>query len=300
MSEGGPPTRRGRFPLRLDQTEPAPRRLVSADPTPLRPRAAPPAMPRPADGLLRPQRPLFDVAQGVPQPPRVATGLGLDGDAFRARMLERLRREGGTSPEVLRALSRVARHRFVDSALAAQAYEDTSLPIGLGQTISKPSVIARMLTLLLQRPGQADRPSLGRVLEIGTGCGYQAAVLCQMARHVFSVERLKALHDQARANLATTRPDHLRLVYGDGRLGHPPNAPYDSIIAAASGTELPVAWLAQLAPGGRLVAPVEVPRGGVQALMVVDRETDGQLVQHWYEAVRFVPLESGTQDSGPG
>jgi protein-L-isoaspartate(D-aspartate) O-methyltransferase len=304
MSQDGPPARRGRFPLRLDQTGPAPRRFVNPDPAAARAPAVPPAPPasptRPGAPLLRPQRPLFDAAQAPARSAPAAAGLGLDSAAFRARMVERLRADGCTQPEVLRAMSRVARHRFVDTALAAQAYEDTSLPIGLGQTISKPSVVARMVGLLLQRPGQADRQSLGRVLEIGTGCGYQAAVLCQMARHVFSVERLKALHDKARDNLAPTRPDHLRLVYGDGRLGHPPNAPYDSIIAAAGGANLPPAWLDQLAPGGRLVAPVEDAGRGTQALLVVDRAPDGTLLQRWHEAVRFVPLESGTQDSGPG
>ena len=306
MSQDGPPARRGRFPLRLDQTEPAPRRFVNPDPTAARTLAVPAAASpttspaRPGAPLLRPQRPLFDAAQAPTRSSPAAAGLGLDGDAFRARMVERLRADGCTQPEVLRAMSRVARHRFVDTALAAPADDDTSLPSGRGQTISKPSVIARMVGLLLQRPGQADRQSLGRVLEIGTGCGYQAAVLSQMARHVFSVERLKALHDKARDNLASTRPDHLRLVYGDGRLGHPPNAPYDSIIAAAGGTSVPPAWLDQLAPGGRLVAPVEDAGRGTQALLVVDRESDGRLVQRWHEAVRFVPLESGTQDSGPG
>ncbi|HNG82880.1 MAG TPA: protein-L-isoaspartate(D-aspartate) O-methyltransferase [Burkholderiaceae bacterium] len=218
-----------------------------------------------------------------------------DGASPRARMVERLRLAGCRDELVLRAMGHVPRHRFVDAALFAQAYEDTSLPIGLGQTISKPSVVARMLELLRARPGG---PDLGRVLEIGTGCGYQAALLVLLARDVFSVERLRGLYDRSRENLADSRPSHLRLVYGDGRLGHPPNAPYDGIVAAASGQDIPPAWLAQLAPGGRLVAPVLDARGGGQTLLAVDRRLDGSFVHTRHEAVRFVPLESGISDLG--
>jgi protein-L-isoaspartate(D-aspartate) O-methyltransferase len=186
----------------------------------------------------------------------------------------------------------VARHEFVDSALATQANEDTSLPIGLGQTISKPSVVARMLSLLHEGQGARARGGLGRVLEIGTGCGYQTALLARMATRVLSVERLKPLHDRARLNLGDTARDHVRLVYGDGRLGHPPNAPYDSIIAAAGGDDLPSAWLAQLADGGRLVAPVQGSAGSGQMLLVVDRRGE-TLSRSLHEAVHFVPLKSG-------
>jgi protein-L-isoaspartate(D-aspartate) O-methyltransferase len=129
------------------------------------------------------------------------------------------------------------------------------------------------------------------VLEIGTGCGYQAALLEQVAQRVVSVERLKPLHDKARELLGPTRSNRLRLVFGDGMLGHPPGAPYDSIIAAAGGPTLPPAWLEQLAIGGRLVSPVEQAGGG-QALVVVDRREDGY-DQRVHEAVRFVPLKSG-------
>jgi protein-L-isoaspartate(D-aspartate) O-methyltransferase len=122
--------------------------------------------------------------------------------------------------------------------------------------------------------------------------------LVLLARNVYSVERLRALYDRARDNLAPTRPGHLRLIYGDGRLGHGPNAPYDGIIAAAGGTELPSAWIDQLAPGGRLVAPVLDPRLNAQVLLVLDRLADGSLVQKQHEAVRFVPLESGISEFG--
>ena len=135
--------------------------------------------------------------------------------------------------------------------------------------------------------------SLGRVLEIGTGCGYQAALLQRLARSVISIERLAPLHAKARELLAPLRLAHLRLVLGDGTVGHPPNAPYDSIVAAASGDVLPRAWLDQLAVGGRLVAPLADPRTGRQLLVVVDRTVDG-LTQTMHEAVRFVPLKSGT------
>lgn len=224
------------------------------------------------------------------------SGLGLDSDAVRARMVERLRADGVVCEPVLAAFATVPRHRFVDTALVAQAYEDTSLPIGLGQTISKPSVVARMLALLFEarEHSQASRTGrLGRVLEIGTGCGYQAALLARLASLVISVERLRPLHDKARDNLAATERSNVRLVYGDGRHGHPPNAPYDAIVCAAAGDEVPPDWLEQLAVGGRLVAPMRDPQGSGQVLVVVDRDADGWRRRH-HEALRFVPLISGT------
>ncbi|HLL19127.1 MAG TPA: protein-L-isoaspartate(D-aspartate) O-methyltransferase [Rubrivivax sp.] len=242
---------------------------------------------------LRPQRPLQHAATEAARN-RSPSGLGLDSAAVRGRMIQRLRADGVRDEAVLRAFEQVERHRFVDTALATQAYEDTSLPIGLSQTISKPSVVARMLSLLMEGATARDKGSLGRVLEIGTGCGYQAALLSLLARGVVSVERLKGLHDKARVNLAALRTANLRLVYGDGRLGHAPRAPYDSIIAAAGGADLPQAWLDQLAVGGRLVAPMhDIARGG-QVLLVIDREAKG-LVRQWHDAVHFVPLKSGAE-----
>ena len=245
----------------------------------------------PEAGLLRPQRPLQDAAREASRRVQPA-GLGLDSEAVRSRMVARLRAAGIADERVLQAFAAVPRHLFVDSALATQAYEDTSLPIGLGQTISKPSVVARMLVLLLEGEGARERGSLGRVLEIGTGCGYQTALLEQLGRGVVSVERLKGLHDKARENLAGRRQGDSRLVHGDGRLGHPPNAPYDSIIAAAGGEDLPAAWVEQLAPGGRLVAPMHDPGAGGQVLMVLDRRADG-IHRRVDDAVHFVPLKSG-------
>jgi protein-L-isoaspartate(D-aspartate) O-methyltransferase len=230
-------------------------------------------------------------AKGAAAPALPAT-LGLESQAVRSRMIERIRAQGIDCAPVLEAMAQVPRHRFVDAALVAQAYEDTSLPIGHGQTISKPSVVARMLALLFEaRPG-AQR--LGRVLEIGTGCGYQAALLSRLAARVISVERLRPLHDKARDNLAALRGDNLRLVYGDGRLGHPPNAPYDAIVSAAGGDDVPQAWLDQLAVGGRLVAPsLTQPGSDAQVLVCIDRSEAGWSRRE-HEGVRFVPLRSGT------
>jgi len=214
-------------------------------------------------------------------------GLGLDSSAVRQRMVQKLAAQGLKDPMVLLAMGSVERHRFVESALVNQAYEDTSLPIGLGQTISKPNVVARMIELL--REGAEGK--LGRVLEIGTGCGYQAAVLSHVATEVYSIERLKGLHEKARANLRHFRLANVHLLFGDGMLGYPKGAPYAAIISAAGGEILPQAWLDQLAVGGRLVAPT-VTANGQQALMVVDK-TDQGFKQSVLEAVHFVPLKSG-------
>ncbi len=240
--------------------------------------------------VLRPQTPLQQAATHALSR-RTPSGLGLDSADVRARMVDRLRAGGIRNETVLAAMARVQRHRFVDPALVIQAYEDTSLPIGHGQTISKPSVVARMIELLMDGATARASGHLGKTLEIGTGCGYQAAVLGCLSRHVISIERLKALHDKAATLIAPDRGDQVRLVYGDGMRGHPPNAPYDSIIAAAGGDSLPDAWLAQLAPGGRLVAPVEMGAGR-QALIVVDH-TERGLERRVHETVQFVPLKSG-------
>lgn len=234
--------------------------------------------------------------QGVAQSAarvQASLGLGLDSHAVRLRMVQRLRANGAVCEPALTALSSVPRHRFVDSALAAQAYEDTSLPIGLGQTISKPSVIVRMLALLFEGRDGAASGNLGRVLEIGTGCGYQAAVLSLLARNVVSIERLRQLYDRARDNLAPMRRDNLRLVYGDGQFGHPPNAPYDTIICAAGGDDVPAAWLEQMAVGGRLIAPTRGDSQAGQVLLVIDRNERGWS-RRTHDAVHFVPLRSGT------
>lgn len=217
-------------------------------------------------------------------------------DAVRARMVQKLVAQGVVDERVLRAMTSVERHRFVDSALVNQAYEDTSLPIGLGQTISKPNVVARMIGLLLGAPammqkGQDPQARLGRVLEIGTGCGYQAAVLSHVATEVYSIERLRGLHEKARTNLRPFRLATVHLLLGDGMMGFAKGAPYAGIIAAAGGEQVPEAWAEQLAIGGRIVAPVHSPKGG-QALVVIDKTRFG-LERHVLEAVHFVPLKSG-------
>ena len=249
---------------------------------------------KPASGadVLRPQRPLHEAAQDAARR-STPSGLGLDSQAVRARMVARLQADGIRHEGVLQAFGSVPRHAFVDSALATQAYEDTSLPIGHGQTISKPSVVARMLALLFEGESALTRGRLGRVLEIGTGCGYQTALLALLAGRVLSIERLKPLHDKARLNLAGWRHGDVRLVYGDGRVGHAPNAPYDSIVAAAGGEDLPPAWIEQLAVGGRLVAPMHDAASRGQVLLVVDKRADG-LRRQLLDAVHFVPLKSGT------
>jgi len=205
-------------------------------------------------------------------------------------MVQCLREQGVRHVGLLDAFQTVPRHQFIESALATQAYEDTSLPIGHAQTISKPSVIARMIELLLEGAAARARGNLGKTLEIGTGCGYQCALLAALSPSVVSIERVRALFDRARDNLHGLRMDRVRLVYGDGTGGHAPNAPYQSIIAAAVGNDVPTAWLEQLDVGGRLVAPIETAAG--QMLAVVDREPSGYKRSD-HERVCFVPLKSG-------
>jgi protein-L-isoaspartate(D-aspartate) O-methyltransferase len=245
--------------------------------------------------LLMPQRHL---RQATADAARLArpSGTGLDSGAVRERMVNRLRAEGKFNEQVLGAMATVPRHEFVDSALAAQAYEDTALPIGHGQTISKPSVVAHMLGLLMAASGARQRGSLGRVLEIGTGCGYQAAVIALLARQLTSIERLQGLHDKAKANLQRVAlPRAPRLIWGDGRVGHAASGPFDSIIAAAGGEDIPPAWMEQLAPGGRLIAPTHSGARG-QVLVVLDHVVEGgasRWIRSEHEPVLFVPLKSG-------
>jgi len=234
------------------------------------------------------ERPAAAVPSGQTLQKTQTHGVGLDSQTVRMSMVSKLAAQGITDARVLSAMGTIERHRFVDSALANQAYEDTSLPIGLGQTISKPGVVSRMAELLLG--GRSDK--LGRVLEIGTGCGYQAAVLSLLATEVYSIERLRGLHEKARDNLRPLRLPNVHLLFGDGMAGFPEGAPYAAIIAAAGGEAVPQAWTDQLAVGGRLVAPVASAGGAQQALMVIDKTAQG-LRQTVLEAVHFVPLKSG-------
>ena len=217
------------------------------------------------------------------------SGLGLDSERARLALVGRLRAGGFHDAMVLNALATIPRHSFVDTGLVSQAYEDMALPIGYEQTISKPSVVARMTTLLRQNKAPHER--LGKVLEIGTGCGYQAAVLSKIAHEVYSIERIRALFEKAKSNLRPLRIANLRLHYGDGMLGLPQAGPFDGIILAAAGLTIPQALREQLAIGGKLVAPVVNDKG--QALQVTVRQSDTMFYETMLEGVLFVPLKSG-------
>lgn len=296
---------RNKFPLPLDavvERKPAPARTAGM-PAVGAPRPAAPA-PKPATARLpRSQAPAPAPvpASAVEQRASAATagGGGMASARARVALAARLRAAGIRDERVLSAIATVPRHLFVEPGLASQAYEDAALPIGHQQTISKPSVVARMIELL--REGLAADMPLERVLEIGTGCGYQAAVLSQVAREVFSIERIRPLHEQAKANLRPLRVPNLRLHYGDGMLGLPQAAPFSAIILAAAGMEVPEALLEQLAVGGRLIAPVAVvPPAGVpgqtvtQQLLLIERRNRHRFHRTALEAVFFVPLKSGT------
>ena len=201
-------------------------------------------------------------------------------------MIERLREKGIRNEAVLTAMAAVPRHVFVEEALASRAYEDTALPLGMGQTISQPYVVARMIELLLN-----GRSGLGKTLEIGAGCGYQAAVLAQLTSEVYSVERLGPLLEKAKANMRTLQQFNVRLKHADGQMGLPEAAPFDSIIVAPAGTNVPPALLEQLAMGGRLILPVGSTE---QYLSFIERTSQGY-VENRLDAVRFVPLLAGMQ-----
>ncbi|MBD8656505.1 protein-L-isoaspartate(D-aspartate) O-methyltransferase [Oxalobacteraceae sp. CFBP 13730] len=206
-------------------------------------------------------------------------------EAVRRAMVTRIARQGVNDPQVLRAMEIVPRHLFLEPAMSGQAYVDASLPIGHQQTISQPYIVARMIDILC-----AGR-KLDRVLEIGTGCGYQAAVLSFVAKDVYSIERIKPLHELAKTNLRPMRISNLRLQYGDGMLGLPQVAPFDGIILAAAGLEVPRALLEQLAIGAHLVAPIGAE---VQHLHRITRTGKAEWTSETLEACHFVPLRPGT------
>ena len=213
-------------------------------------------------------------------------GIGMTSQRTRARMIERLREKGIRNEAVLRAMAAVPRHVFVEEALASRAYEDTALPLGMGQTISQPFVVARMIELLLN-----GRTTLGTTLEVGAGCGYQAAVLAQLTSEVYSLERLAPLLEKAKANMRQLKQFNVRLKHADGQFGLPEAGPFDSIIVAAAGLKVPPALLEQLALGGRLVLPVGTSE---QYLSFIER-TPQAFVETRLDPVRFVPLLAGTQ-----
>ena len=212
------------------------------------------------------------------------SGIGMTSQRTRSRMVERLREQGIRDEVVLAAMNSVPRHIFVDEALASRAYDDVSLPIGYGQTISNPKIVARMLELL-NSGGKLDK-----VLEIGTGCGYQAAVLSSIAKEVYSVERIAPLLAKARSSLKELRINNVRLRHADGSQGSREGGPFDGIVMAAAATHVPKALLDQLAIGGRMVLPLG---GQEQRLCVIERDARG-FSETVMDEVKFVPLLPGT------
>lgn len=210
-------------------------------------------------------------------------GIGMTSPRTRGRLIERLRAEGIADETVLAAMNEVPRHIFIDEALATRAYDDVSLPIGYGQTISQPYSVARMTEVL--RNGR----QLNRVLEIGTGCGYQAAVLARVAREVYSVERIQPLYERARKTLRELKIYNVNLRYADGSAGMPDAAPFDGIIMTCAAPALSAVLREQLAVGGRMVLPMGTQE---QYLYLIERDEKG-FRESRLEAVKFVPLVMG-------
>jgi protein-L-isoaspartate(D-aspartate) O-methyltransferase len=227
-------------------------------------------------------------AAKVSAPIPAERGAALVSEAVRKAMVARVAKQGVKDATVLAAMEAVPRHLFVEPGLASQAYIDASLPIGHHQTISQPYIVARMIEVMRDN---RNGGRLDRVLEIGTGCGYQAAVLSLVAKEVYSIERIKPLHELAKANLRPMRIPNIRLHYGDGMLGFPQVAPFDGIILAAAGLEVPQALLEQMAIGGRLVAPVGARH---QVLQLIERVNQYEWTSSTLEDCHFVPLRPGT------
>lgn len=216
---------------------------------------------------------------------REIAGIGFTSQRTRNRMAERLRERGIADPHVLSTLATVPRHLFVDEAITSRAYDDVALPIGEGQTISQPYVVARMTEALLE-----DGP-LHRVLEVGTGSGYQAAVLSQLVDVVFTVERIKSLLDKARRRFRSLGYRNINARYSDGGWGWASHGPYDGIVVTAAPTSIPMPLLEQLAPGGRMILPVGEQQGR-QALTLITHRPEGFAVREISD-VNFVPFLSG-------
>ncbi|MDA8415640.1 MAG: protein-L-isoaspartate(D-aspartate) O-methyltransferase [Betaproteobacteria bacterium] len=212
---------------------------------------------------------------------RHALGTGMTSERTRGRMVTRLRHQGVTDEAVLSAMAAVPRHLFVDEGLSSRAYEDSALPIGFGQTISAPFTVARMLELV----GAGD-PRVRKVLEVGTGCGYQAVVLAHLVAEVYSVERVGALLEKTRARLWPMRIRNLRLKHTDGFQGLPEAAPFDAIVVAAAAPRIPPALVEQLAPEGKMIIPVGQR---VQHLMLV-RRVGQEIIEEKLDTANFVPL----------
>lgn len=211
-------------------------------------------------------------------------GIGMTSQRTRQRLVDRLREAGIKDERVLAQIYAMPRHIFVDEALASRAYEDTPLPIGFSQTISSPYIVARMTELV-----RNGRPQLDRILEIGTGCGYQTAILARFSKEVYSIERIEALLSKARARLRELRVTNVRFKHGDGSFGLPEAAPFDGIVVTASALETPPELVAQLAPGGRLV----FPKGQDEQRLFLVEQTEQGTAETMLEPVKFVPLLPG-------
>ena len=211
------------------------------------------------------------------------SGIGMTSQRTRMRMVERLREQGITDERVLTVMNAIPRHLFVEEALASRAYDDVALPINFGQTISSPWTVARMTELL------RANSSLGKVLEIGTGCGYQTAVLAQLAQEVYSIERIGPLLTRTRIRLRELRISNVHLRHADGLLGFPEVAPFDSIMMTAVTTQVPESLLEQLMIGGRIV----YPKGSRKQNLCVIEHTSQGFIETILDEVKFVPILSG-------
>ncbi|WP_175625644.1 MULTISPECIES: protein-L-isoaspartate(D-aspartate) O-methyltransferase [Oxalobacteraceae] len=280
-----------RFPLSLSSlAEKTPRNGVRAEPQRkvVTPQTATLNASQHSKRVVTPTRPVEVPRKTAAAPVAAERATPLVSESVRKAMTARVAKQGVKDSKVLAAMDAVPRHLFMEPALASQAYIDASLPIGYHQTISQPYIVARMIEVMRNnRQGGV----LNRVLEIGTGCGYQAAVLSLVAKEVYSIERIKGLHELAKANLRPMRVANIRLHYGDGMLGLPQAAPFDGIILAAAGLEVPQALLEQMTIGGRLVAPVGERH---QVLQLIERVSKFEWKSSTLEDCHFVPLRPGT------
>ncbi len=280
-----------RFPLSLSSiAEKAPRNGVRTEPQRkvVTPQTATLNASQHSKRTVTPARPVEVPRKTAAAPVATERATPLVSESVRKAMTARVAKQGVKDSKVLAAMDAVPRHLFMEPALASQAYIDASLPIGYHQTISQPYIVARMIEVM--RNNQQGGV-LNRVLEIGTGCGYQAAVLSLVAKEVYSIERIKGLHELAKANLRPMRVANIRLHYGDGMLGLPQAAPFDGIILAAAGLEVPQALLEQMTIGGRLVAPVGERH---QVLQLIERVSKFEWKSSTLEDCHFVPLRPGT------
>jgi len=280
MSEGKSQSHK-RFPLTLDSiTGAADRKKATATPQMKNTQTA-------TQNVARHSTPPSPVANTTRVAADRTANSPLVSDAVRKAMVQRLAQQGIRDGAVLAAMDAVPRHYFLEPGLASQAYIDASLPIGYHQAISQPYIVARMIEVM--RDGISGK--LTRVLEIGTGCGYQAAVLAQLAEEVYSIERIRPMHELARTNLRPLRIPNLRLHYGDGMLGLPQIGSFDGIILAAAGLDVPQALLDQMSVGGRLIAPVGHRN---QVLKLIRRTGRNEWIAETLEPCHFVPLKPGT------